>query len=100
MAPQSLAMLTLLFPREGIGAALGLWSAVVGFSKFAGPTVGGWSVTNLDWRWIFFINVPIGVVVLAGTLLIVPDVRTRTRHGLDVLGVVLSGLALSRSPSR
>jgi MFS family permease len=50
---------------------------------FAGPTVGGWIVTNPDWRWIFFINPPISVVVLAGTLLIVPDVRARTRHRLD-----------------
>src|SRR6266511_6493260 len=89
-APQSLGMLTLLFPRERLGAALGLWSAVVGFSTFAGPTVGGWIVTNLDWRWIFFINLPIGIVVLAGTLLIVPDTRARTRHGIDVLGVALS----------
>jgi EmrB/QacA subfamily drug resistance transporter len=94
MAPQSLAMLTLLFSRERMGAALGLWSAVVGFSTFAGPTVGGWIVTNLDWRWIFFINLPIGLVVLAGTLLIVPDLRARTRHRLDVVGVALSGLAL------
>jgi EmrB/QacA subfamily drug resistance transporter len=77
-----------------MGAALGLWSAVVGFSTFAGPTVGGWIVTNLDWRWIFFINLPIGLVVLAGALLIVPDARARTRHRLDVLGVALSGLAL------
>src|SRR5262245_4671330 len=94
MAPQSLAMLTVLFPRERMGAALGLWSAVVGLSTLAGPTVGGWIVTNLDWRWIFFINLPIGLAVLAGTLLIVPDVRAMRRHRLDLLGVALSGLAL------
>src|SRR5206468_12176865 len=62
LAPQSLAILTSIFPRERMGAALGFWGAVIGVSTLAGPTLGGLIVTNFDWRWIFFVNVPIGIV--------------------------------------
>ena len=94
IAPQSLAVLTSIFPRERMGAALGVWGAVIGVSTVAGPTLGGFIVTNFDWRWIFFVNVPIGIVALLGAFLIVPDVRPGRAHRFDVVGVVLSGLAL------
>ena len=48
LAPQSLTLLTLLFPRQRMGAALGVWGAVIGISTVAGPTIGGWIVTNLE----------------------------------------------------
>src|SRR6266508_867584 len=69
-------------------------SDLIGFSTIAGPTLGGLIVTNFDWRWIFFVNVPIGIVALVGAFLIVPDVRPGRAHRFDVVGVVLSGLAL------
>src|SRR5437588_6268315 len=94
LAPQSLAILTSIFPRERMGAALGFWGAVIGVSTIAGPTIGGLIITNFDWRWIFFVNVPIGIVALLGAFLIVPDVRPGRAHRFDVVGVVLSGLAL------
>jgi len=94
LAPQSLAILTSIFPRERMGAALGFWGAVIGVSTIAGPTIGGLIITNFDWRWIFFVNVPIGVVALLGAFLIVPDVRPGRAHRFDVVGVGLSGAAL------
>jgi len=94
LAPQSLAILTSIFPRERMGAALGFWGAVIGVSTIAGPTLGGLIVTNFDWRWIFFVNVPIGIVALVGAFLIVPDVRPGRLHRFDVVGVVLSGASL------
>ncbi len=94
LAPQSLAMLASIFPRERMGAAIGFWGAVIGISTVAGPTLGGLIVTNFDWRWIFFVNLPIGVIALLGTFLIVPDVRPGRRHRFDVVGVALSGAAL------
>lgn len=94
LAPQSLAMLTLLFPRERMGAALGVWGSVIGISTVAGPTIGGWIITNWEWRWIFFVNVPVGVLALIGALAIVPDVRSGRRHRLDLVGVALSALSL------
>ena len=94
LAPQSLAILTSIFPRERMGAALGFWGAVIGVSTLAGPTLGGLIVTNFDWRWIFFVNVPIGIVALVGTFLVVPDVRPGRLHRFDLVGVALSGVAL------
>src|SRR5256712_4593200 len=94
LAPQSLAILTSIFPRERMGAALGFWGAVIGVSTIAGPTLGGLIVTNFDWRWIFFVNVPIGIVALVGAFLIVPDVRPGRMHRFDLVGVTLSGIAL------
>jgi len=94
LAPQSLAILTSIFPRERMGAALGFWGAVIGVSTIAGPTLGGLIVTNFDWRWIFFVNVPIGIVALVGAFLIVPDVRPGRMHRFDLVGVALSGVAL------
>src|SRR2546426_7031529 len=94
LAPQSLAILTSVFPRDRMGAALGFWGAVIGVSTIAGPTLGGLIVTNFDWRWIFFVNVPIGMVALVGAFLIVPDVRPGRLHRFDIIGVALSGVAL------
>src|SRR5437867_9972198 len=94
LAPQSLAMLTTIFPRERMGAAIGFWGAVIGVSTVAGPTLGGLIVTNWDWRWIFFVNVPIGILALLGTFLVIPDVRPGRRHRLDLIGVALSSASL------
>ena len=52
------------FPPERRGAAFGIWGAVAGLATIAGPTLGGLLVTAFDWRWIFFVNLPIGVAVL------------------------------------
>src|SRR5207302_417772 len=94
LAPQSLTILTAVFPAERRGAALGIWGAVVGLSTVAGPTLGGLIVTYLDWPWIFFLNVPVGIVALLTTLLIVPDVRPGRAHRFDILGTVLASLGL------
>ncbi|MBO7940918.1 MFS transporter [Streptomyces antibioticus] len=95
MMPQTLALISAVFPAERRGAAFGVWSAVAGLATVAGPTVGGALVSGLDWRWIFFINVPIGAAALAGALLVVPDVRTGQRTSLDLTGAVLSTAGLS-----
>ena len=94
LAPQSLTILTAILPAERRGAALGVWGAVIGISTLAGPTLGGLIITNLDWRWIFFLNVPVGVIALIGTAVLVPDVRPGRRHRLDLTGVALASVAL------
>jgi EmrB/QacA subfamily drug resistance transporter len=94
LAPQSLTILTATFPAARRGAALGIWGAVVGLSTVAGPTLGGLIVTYLDWPWIFFLNVPVGIVALTLTLLIVPDLRPGTSHSFDVVGTLLASAGL------
>src|SRR3984893_4248528 len=90
LVPQTLAILTSLFPPERRGAAFGVWAGVAGLAALAGPTVGGAIVTYIDWRWIFFVNVPIGIAALVATFVIVPDLRPGRRHGWDLVGSFLA----------
>ena len=94
LMPQTLAILTMVFPPDRRGAAFGVWGAVAGVATIAGPTLGGLLVTAFDWRYIFYINVPIGLVVLVLTFIIIPDLRTEREHSFDVSGVLLASLAL------
>jgi EmrB/QacA subfamily drug resistance transporter len=94
LIPQTLALITMTFPAERRGAAFGVWGAVAGLATIAGPTLGGLLVTAFDWRWIFFVNLPIGVAVLAVTPVIIPALRPGRRHRLDLPGVALASLAL------
>src|SRR5580658_1958651 len=94
LMPQTLAIVTMVFPAERRGAAFGVWGAVAGLATVAGPTLGGLLVSAFDWRWIFFVNLPIGIVVLAVTFVIIPAVQPGRRHRFDVLGVVLASLGL------
>ncbi len=94
LMPQTLAMLTMVFPPERRGAAFGIWGAVAGVATIAGPTLGGLLVTSFDWRYIFFVNLPIGVAVIVLAVLLIPDLRTGRRHRMDFTGVVLASLAL------
>ena len=90
LTPQTLAILTGLFPPDRRGAAFGIWAGVAGLATLAGPTLGGAIVTYIDWRWIFFVNVPIGIAALIATFAIIPDLRPGRRHGWDIVGVILA----------
>jgi len=94
LMPQTLTIITSTFPPDRRGAAFGVWGAVAGVATIAGPTLGGLLVTAFDWRWIFFVNLPIGLCVLLVTPLIIPDVRPGRRHRIDIPGVLLASAAL------
>ena len=94
LVPQTLAILTSLFPPDRRGAAFGIWAGVAGLATLAGPTVGGAIVTYIDWRWIFFVNVPIGIAAFVATFAIIPDLRPGRRHGWDVVGIILATAGL------
>jgi len=94
LAPQTLAILLTLFPPERRGPVFALFGILAGVAVVAGPTLGGFLVTNVGWRWIFFVNVPVGAAVIAAALVLVPDLRPGRRHRLDLAGVVLSTAAL------
>ena len=94
LTPQTLAILSSIFPPERRGAAFGIWGAVAGVAAVAGPTLGGFLVTDFSWRWIFYVNVPIGIVALVATFLVIPDLRPGRRHRLDVVGVLLASAGL------
>lgn len=90
MSPQVLVIVSSLFPPERRGQALGIVASVTALATIAGPTVGGSIVTYWDWRWVFFINVPIGIVGVVGGLTLVPNIRPGRRHRLDLVGVALA----------
>ena len=94
LTPQTLAILTTIFPPERRGAAFGIWGGVAGLATLAGPTLGGAIITYIDWRWIFFINVPVGILAFVATFLIVPDLRPGRHHGWDVVGIIVATAGL------
>ena len=94
LMPQTMALIIATFPADRRGTALGVWGAVAGLSTVAGPTLGGLLITAFSWRWIFFINLPVGLVVLVASVLFLPGLRVGRRHQLDWVGVGLVSAAL------
>ncbi|HET8600576.1 MAG TPA: DHA2 family efflux MFS transporter permease subunit [Segeticoccus sp.] len=93
MTPQTMAVITRIFPAQRRGQAMGLWGAVAGVATLVGPLLGGVLLDSLGWEWIFFINVPVGVVGFALASRFVPRLPTHA-HRFDLLGVVLSAVGL------
>ena len=94
LMPQTMAIIIGTFPADRRGTALGIWGAVAGLATVAGPTLGGVLVTWVSWRWIFIVNVPIGVLVLVMTFAFIPDTRMERQHKLDLVGVGLATAGL------
>ena len=94
LLPQTMAVIIATFPAHRRGTALGIWGGVAGLAAVAGPTAGGMLVTWLDWRWIFFVNVPIGVITIALAFVVLPEIRSKHHQTLDPLGVLLASASL------
>ncbi|RKN45990.1 DHA2 family efflux MFS transporter permease subunit [Streptomyces hoynatensis] len=93
MTPQTMAVITRTFPADQRGRAMSLWGAVAGIATLVGPILGGTLVDTLGWEWIFFINVPVGIVGFVLAARLVPVLETHP-HRFDLLGVVLSGVGM------
>ena len=95
LTPQTLSMITNIFPAEKRGAAFGVWGAVAGVASVTGPTLGGFLVTNYDWRAIFWINVPVGIIAFGLGIWLLPSVKFGRAHNLDPVGVLLASAGLA-----
>ena len=93
LTPQTLSTITRIFPAERRGVAMSVWGATAGVATLVGPLAGGVLVDGLGWQWIFFVNVPIGIIGLGLAFWLVPDLPTE-KHGFDLLGVALSGIGM------
>ena len=93
ITPQTMAIITRIFPAARRGKAMGLWGATAGVATLVGPILGGVLVDGLGWEWIFFINVPVGLIGFALAWRLVPSLETHS-HRFDWLGVALSGTGM------
>ena len=93
ITPQTMAVITRIFPAQRRGQAMALWGATAGVATLVGPILGGVLVDWLGWEWIFFINVPVGVVGFALAWRLVPRLD-RHNHRFDWPGVALSGVGM------
>jgi EmrB/QacA subfamily drug resistance transporter len=93
MTPQTMAVITRTFPPDKRGAAMGLWGATSGVAMLVGPLAGGLLVDGFGWEWIFFINIPVGIVGFVLAWILVPNLETHP-HKFDLVGVFLSAAAL------
>ncbi|MFT3873205.1 MAG: DHA2 family efflux MFS transporter permease subunit [Nocardioides sp.] len=93
MTPQTMAIITRIFPADSRGRAMSLWGATAGVATLVGPLLGGVLVDALGWEWIFFINVPVGVLGFVLAWRLVPHLETHP-HKFDWLGVALSGIGM------
>ena len=94
LAPQGLPMITSLFPADRRGGVFAIFGMLAGLAVVLGPTLGGLIVANWGWRWIFYVNVPVGALILALTFRVVPDLRPGRPHRLDLSGVALATAGL------
>jgi EmrB/QacA subfamily drug resistance transporter len=93
LTPQTLSTITRIFPAERRGVAMSVWGATAGVATLVGPLAGGVLVGRLGWQWIFFVNVPIGVIGLALAAWLIPVLPTHKQR-FDLLGVLLSGIGM------
>lgn len=94
LTPQALALVTNAFAPKRRGLALGLFGGLNALAAIAGPVLGGYVITAWSWRWIFGINVPLGIVALAGSFFALPAARAGIWRGIDPIGTVLIGTGL------
>jgi len=91
LVPGSLALISSSFSEAERGKAIGTWSGFTAITAAVGPVLGGWLVQHISWRWVFYINPPIALVVLVVTLWRVPETRrVEAARRLDWVGAALT----------
>ncbi|HEY3041914.1 MAG TPA: MFS transporter [Pyrinomonadaceae bacterium] len=94
LVPGSLAIISASFSEDERGRAIGTWSGFTAITAAVGPVLGGWLIEHVSWRAVFFINVPLALVVLALVYLHVPESRDEESRGLDWIGATLATISL------
>src|SRR5947207_7091811 len=95
LVPGSLAIISSSFPVNERGRAIGTWSGFSAITTAIGPVVGGWLIEHLSWRAIFFINIPIALLIMFISLCRVPESSDKESKGLDWLGAILVTFGLA-----
>ena len=77
LVPLSQAVLLDTWPREKHGSAMALWGVGVMVGPILGPTLGGWLTESYSWRWVFYVNVPVGILTVLGLLTFLSETKRR-----------------------
>lgn len=94
--PTSLSLLNATFTGRERGLAFAVWGSTIGGAAALGPLLGGWLTTELSWRWAFAVNVPLGIALVAGAALLLPESREpRGARGGDWAGSIISVVAVA-----
>ncbi len=94
LVPGSLAIISSSFPENERGRAIGTWSGLSAITTAIGPVIGGWLIEHVSWRAVFFINIPIALLIILISLWRVPESSDKESVGLDWLGAILGALGL------
>ena len=94
MNPATLSIIAATFPPKQRGTAIGIWAGVSALALAIGPLVGGLLTEHLSWHWIFFVNVPVGVIAIAASFLLITETKDETHESLDLPGLATSALGL------
>ena len=94
LVPLSQAVLLDTYPREKHGSAMALWGIGVMVGPIVGPTLGGYLTEVYNWRWVFYINMPFGILALLGILAFVPETEIDRARGFDFFGFGLLSVAI------
>jgi DHA2 family multidrug resistance protein len=95
LVPLSQAILLDSYPPEEHGFVMSLWGVAVMVGPIMGPTLGGWLTEELSWRWVFYINLPVGMLCLFGVLTLIHDLGPRRGRPFDLTGFALLAISLS-----
>jgi MFS transporter, DHA2 family, multidrug resistance protein len=95
LVPLSQTVLLNINPREKQGSAMALWGVAVMAGPVAGPVLGGWLTDALSWRYVFYINLPIGILAFLGMVTFLPDTQREPRAKLDWLGFGALSIAIA-----
>jgi len=93
LVPLSQAVLLDINPKERHGQAMAMWGAGIMVAPIIGPTLGGWLTDNFNWRWVFYINVPVGIIAFVGMWAFLPNTPLRRRR-FDIVGFALLSMAV------
>lgn len=95
LVPLSQATLLDIYPAERRGFAMAIWGMGVMIGPIMGPTLGGFLTEHYDWRWVFYINLPFGLLAAAGLLIFLPNGRENDRSRFDWLGFTVLSIGIA-----
>jgi EmrB/QacA subfamily drug resistance transporter len=94
MNPATLSIIAATFAPHERGTAIGIWAGTSALALAIGPLVGGLITEHLDWSWIFFVNVPVGILGIAASFVFIDESRDETHERLDLPGLATSAIGL------